>query len=118
MRHLVTCLDLFMDGTFKVCPTVFDQLYVIRGPLDDSAISLVYALLPNRRGDTYRELWQIISDYCNDNLDIPLHVTDVMMDFEIAMMDALRRNVGPQVPLMQELVETYTKPGPGCYLSK
>ena len=53
MRHLLTCSDVFLDGTFKVCSTVFDQLYVIRGPLDDSAISLVYALLPNRRKHKY-----------------------------------------------------------------
>ena len=54
-RHLTICSDLFVDGKFKVCPSLFDQLYVIRGPLDDSAISLVYALLANRREEVHRE---------------------------------------------------------------
>ena len=60
LRYLANSHDWFMDGTFKVCPTLFDQLYVIRAPLDQSSISLVYTLLTNRREETYRELLQIL----------------------------------------------------------
>ena len=35
IRYLSNSNDWFMDGTFKVCPTLFDQLYVIRVPLDE-----------------------------------------------------------------------------------
>ena len=43
--HLTAAFKWFMDGNFKVAPTVFMQLYVIRAKLDDGSNSCVYAFL-------------------------------------------------------------------------
>ena len=56
------CPDLLhlMDGTFSVPPHPFKQLYTIRVPFKDVTGTAVYAFLPNKCRDTYRELFQSI----------------------------------------------------------
>jgi hypothetical protein len=51
---------IFMDGTFSVAPHPFKQLYTIRVPFKDVTDTEVYAFLPNKCQDTYRELFQSI----------------------------------------------------------
>ena len=51
---------IFMDGTFSVPPHPFKQLYTIRVPFKDVTGTAVYAFLPNKCQDTYRELFQSI----------------------------------------------------------
>lgn len=45
LRHLALAETWFMDGTFSVSPRLFTQLYVIRAPMGDSAVSCVYAFM-------------------------------------------------------------------------
>jgi hypothetical protein len=52
----------FMDGTFSVAPHPCKQLNTIRVPFKDIAVTAVYAFLPNKCQDTYRELFQSIVD--------------------------------------------------------
>ena len=47
LRHLASSDSWYMDGTFNVAPLLFTQLYVIRVPLGESAVTCVYAFLPN-----------------------------------------------------------------------
>ena len=56
---------IFMDGTFSVAPHPFKQLYTIRVPFKDLTGTAVYAFLPNKCQDTYRELFQSIVDNCH-----------------------------------------------------
>jgi hypothetical protein len=49
---------IFMDGTFSVDPHPFKQLYTIQVPFKDVTGTAVYAFLPNKCQDTYRELFQ------------------------------------------------------------
>jgi hypothetical protein len=50
----------FMDGTFSVPPHPFKQLDTIPVPFKDVTGTAVYAFLPNKGQDTYRELFQFI----------------------------------------------------------
>ena len=96
LEHLSNSSTWFMDGTFKVAPLLFQQLYVIRASLDESAISLVYAFMASKSEASYRELLQIVSDKCM-NLGFQLDPTSVMLDFESAMMNAIRNFFGVHV---------------------
>ena len=44
LRQLAIATQWFMDGTFKTATRLFQQLYVIRAAVGESAISCVYAL--------------------------------------------------------------------------
>jgi hypothetical protein len=45
LRQLALAQTWFMDGTFSTAPKIFTQVYVIRVPLDDSAVTCAYAFM-------------------------------------------------------------------------
>ena len=45
LRHLALADTGLMDGTFSVSPKHFTQLYIIRAPMGDSAVTCVYAFM-------------------------------------------------------------------------
>jgi hypothetical protein len=57
---------IFMNDTFSVHPHPFKQLY-IRVPFKDVTGTAVYAFLPNKCQDTYRELFQSIASMIPQN---------------------------------------------------
>ena len=52
----------YMDGNFKMSPKLFMQLYVIRVPLGETAVSVVYILLQKKTQTTYEEMLKAIVD--------------------------------------------------------
>ena len=48
----------FRDGTFKVYPEVFFQLYTVHAKLAGTVLPCISALLPNKQGFTYTRLFQ------------------------------------------------------------
>ena len=64
MMHFAILLaltsSLCMDGNCSMSPRVFQQLYVIRAPLGETAVLCVYALLPNKSHYTYQHMLQVV----------------------------------------------------------
>ena len=85
-----------MDGNFKMAPTMFLQLYVIRAKLDGGSISCVYALLTNKSGQIYQRMMIAIMQRCYAIGAFPAP-TSVKVDFEMAMHNALRAIFGPLI---------------------
>ena len=54
---------VFMDGTFKVVPTLFSQLYTLHGNFEGEMMPLAYFLLPNKDKDTYLRMFALIRDH-------------------------------------------------------
>lgn len=76
------------DGTFKVTPRPFYQLYTLHYDLNSNSkstniIPVVYALLPNKTQATYERLFRIL----NEKLGI--EITDFKSDYEIAQSNAV-----------------------------
>jgi len=46
LRHLAVADKWYMDGSFAIAPRLFQQLYVIRAALGNSAVTCAYAFLP------------------------------------------------------------------------
>ena len=55
-----------MDGNPAVAPPGFCQLYVIRCPLGNTAVSTLYALLQRKSLETYENLLHAIVDKCSE----------------------------------------------------
>lgn len=79
----------YADGTFKVVPTLFEQLYTIHGLKDNVAIPLVFALLPNKTEQTYIKLLQEIKNV----LPAGAGPRTIMTDFELAMINAVQQEL-------------------------
>jgi hypothetical protein len=76
--------DWYMDGTFDVTPPLFAQLFSIHGTCLGQTHPLVFALLPNKRRDTYARLFTALNDL-GDFAPI-----SIMTDFELPMIHACR----------------------------
>lgn len=50
LRHLARSQTWYMDGNFALSPNIFKQLYVIRAPIGETAVSCVYAFLQGASG--------------------------------------------------------------------
>lgn len=84
---------LFMDGTFGVCPSLFQQLYVVHGQVGTSHCPLLYALMERQTQSSYEELFNFIVD------NSAAKPTFINVDFEIAVHQAIRSVFGNTVTI-------------------
>jgi len=73
----------FIDGTFKVAPTLFTQVFTIHALINNSAYPLVYVLLPNKTEHGYELVMQKILE-----LQPGLNPASIMVDFEKTSLNA------------------------------
>ena len=95
----------FVDGTFDVSPNIFAQLFTVlglvqrRNPVGESvALPLVYALLPGKTQDMYKEVMAAVRDAVERyrvNACTPLKI---ISDFELGIIRACEE-VYPGVPV-------------------
>ena len=80
-----------MDGNFKLAPQgyPFQQVYIIRGNVGETASTLFYCLMESLDQAAYIELLNILRQQCN-NRGIVLQPTHVHVDFELAVHNAIR----------------------------
>ena len=82
--HLAETKTWFKDGNFSMAPNIFCQLYIIRVPLVTSAITAVYALLPQKHRKTNTDVLEAVRSKCEErNLVIDVHY--IMTYFEDAV---------------------------------
>jgi len=75
----------FVDGTFKVAPVIFFQLFTIHALIDGRALPLVYCLLKDKAEHTYTRVFEKIKELN------PLNPLSIMSDFEKATHNAIER---------------------------
>ncbi|CAF4496803.1 unnamed protein product, partial [Didymodactylos carnosus] len=71
-----------VDGTFKVAPKLFQQLYTIHGYIRGKTVPLVFCILPNKTQATYEEVFTEINTHLEN---LPHHIN---LDFEKAAENA------------------------------
>ena len=96
LRNLAHADTWMMDGNFAMAPRHFLQLYIIRVPLGNTAVTTVYALLQRKTQETYQDLIQIVLDHCA-RLDLYPDPITVLCDFEQAVISAVRVVLGEHV---------------------
>lgn len=73
----------FMDGTFKVSPTIFTQVFTIHALINNSAYPLIYVLLPAKTEHGYERVMRKIVE-----LHPGLTPSSIMVDFEKAILNS------------------------------
>jgi hypothetical protein len=87
LHRLAECKHWFADGTFSTVPLLFYQLYTIFGLAFGTAVPLVYALLPNKRRETYAALFDELRMLADN-----LAPRTIMMDFERSAISAFQES--------------------------
>lgn len=73
------------DGTFAIVPKDFNQLYTVHSLQKSSSFPCIYALLPDRRQETYSRLFNVIKE-----LQPSFEPNIIMTDFERAAINAFQ----------------------------
>uniref|UniRef100_A0A914P8Q0 MULE transposase domain-containing protein n=1 Tax=Panagrolaimus davidi TaxID=227884 RepID=A0A914P8Q0_9BILA len=74
------------DGTFKVAPSNFLQLYIISVMIEHTTIPCIYALLPDKKGQTYERMFAAVA------IEVEGYAPGTFMtDFEKAATNAVER---------------------------
>jgi len=89
IRRLSEADKIYMDGTFTVCPNLWSQLYVMHAMVGNVMYPLVYALMPNRRQQTYERLFGHVKDLVMTKTGQPLIPDCLQVDFEAAAINAI-----------------------------
>nr|CAD2125831.1 unnamed protein product [Meloidogyne enterolobii] len=81
--HLIE--ELYVDGTFLICPVLFYQFFVVLARRNDYVLPIFYCLLPNKNENTYARTFGMIRRiFPNLNPD------SISVDFELAIHNAIR----------------------------
>lgn len=94
MDLLINYKNIFLDGTFAVCPEPFTQLVTIHCDIGSTTLytnifPILYVLLPNKNTDTYRIMFQLIKSKVRQLTDQDWDPAYIMVDFEAAIAKAL-----------------------------
>ena len=54
LRNLSRSQHWFIDGTFKLAPKTFDQIFIIRAKTGTGAVTSVYAVIKGKSEPIYR----------------------------------------------------------------
>lgn len=72
LNLLKTCNTVSVDGTFKACPVVFEQLWCIHGWINNTQIPLVFSFLPKKDSHTYKKVIRKIMEHDKDIFKVNL----------------------------------------------
>lgn len=75
----------YADGTFKIAPGLFSQIYTILAEAYDGIHPILYAMLPNKQGSTYKKMLEMIKE-----IQPGLRPTSISCDFEVAAFQAMK----------------------------
>ncbi|XP_029341812.1 uncharacterized protein LOC115033426 [Acyrthosiphon pisum] len=86
------------DGTFKACPQIFEQMYVIHGSIkrgtDEIFVPLVFALMNGKSEQLYNQVFFILNEFClENNINIArTNDLEIITDFEKAAINSSTEN--------------------------
>ena len=82
---LLCCEEWFVDGTFKISPLMFMQVFAINVKHFGRIFPVIYALLPNKRGTTYMEFFTRVK-----NLNPAIKPNCISCGYEVGIHNAVR----------------------------
>ena len=68
-----------MDGTFKLCPEIFYQIYAIHASIDNQVSPCSFTPLVNKTENIYTHL---LTEVCNAVPNVGNDPTDILLNFE------------------------------------
>ena len=94
LLQFARCRTLFMDGTFKTCPNLWSQLYLIKGQVRHGQNLLIAAvLLTSKTQDTYITMFRKIKSLIMEKHGEALRTEMIMSDYETGLIPAIRQEI-------------------------
>ena len=81
--------SIFVDGTWKTCPKPYSMLFVMRAKVGETVHTIAYALMPDKKEKTYKEVLQKMQEICVA-ANKPLDFAFAHSDCERAIINAIK----------------------------
>lgn len=91
LEMLAAADTIFMDGTFKISPRLFTQLFTLHIIYMGFFIPVVYALLKDKSGNTYYQMFEALRRKMA-TLNLIFNPASFMLDFESGILNSLRQH--------------------------
>ncbi|XP_053208063.1 uncharacterized protein LOC128392104 [Panonychus citri] len=88
LTHLANSDRVYVDGTFSSVPRQFYQLFTIHILINNNMFPAAYALLPDKKMETYLRLLAIINQQIRLRLRLVFNPLHLHCDFECAIIKA------------------------------
>ena len=88
LEVLVDSEVCYMDGTFKITPPLFYQVFVLLGKHLGQVFPVVYALLPNKTHNTYYRMFRMLKE-----VEVRFSPTKLSCDFEMGLIKAAQVSI-------------------------
>ena len=79
---------VYMDGTFRIVPTIFAQLYTLHAFYKGQMLPMAYFLLPNKEKETYKRMFQLLRSY-TFSLNQTFRPVRFQIDYESSVLEAI-----------------------------
>lgn len=79
---------IYMDGTFRVVPSLFLQLYTLHAFYKGKMIPLVCFLLPDKRRETYSRMFELLKTHAR-SMGKTFDPPTFQLDFEVSMLKSI-----------------------------
>ncbi|VDP12476.1 unnamed protein product [Soboliphyme baturini] len=79
LDHLQEHSHWFIDGTFKVAPALFFQIFFIHALVDASAYPLIYVVMPDKTEESSKRIFRKLKE---------IKPSSIMSDYEKASQNA------------------------------
>ncbi len=90
LRHLCAADTIFMDGTFKAAPEMYQQVYSIHVQVMETMVPVCVGLLPAKNTETYVRFFRLIQKAAN-RYGLNFSPSTISIDFESAMINSIQR---------------------------
>ena len=88
IRYLCAADTIFMDGTFKISPDMFHQVYALHAVVMGVMVPLCICLLPSKTGATYKRMFSLIKNV-SVQLGHQFNPGTFCIDYESAVITAI-----------------------------
>lgn len=89
LKYLCASPQVFCDGTFKVVPSIFYQLYTVHGIVFNNVFPLIYILTTKKDTVTYTTIFQTLQTHAQ-SLNLNLMPNIITADFELAAINSIQ----------------------------
>ena len=87
LNLLGVCKKGSVDGTFKIAPTNWTQIFILMAKYDEKWIPVCFSFLPDKKESSYKLFFAML-DFELQKLGIQISIENLICDFEIAIQKA------------------------------
>ena len=97
LRILTRAFLWFLDGTFKVMPKNYKQIYLFIAKYDDHSVPCLYLILNSKNEVLYNAAFGHVKNLCKI-YHYTIETKEVMLDYELAPRNAIKYIFGDLKP--------------------